>query len=145
MPEGPELYLASVFINKVCKGRIFTGGVTKSAVSIKNPDIAWAKDEYTICATSRGKEVKLMLSDLNQDSPRPESKMYILIRFGMSGKFSFDQVDAMHKHAHLNFFTKSGGQVLSFVDMRRFGKWEVNEDWGKDRGPCVLQQATLFR
>ena len=31
---------------------------------------------------------------------------------------------------HLRFFTKEGGQVLSFVDYRRFGSWTINGDWG---------------
>ncbi len=36
-------------------------------------------------------------------------------------------------------------RVLSFVDFRRFGHWEVNTDWGSDRGPCPILDYENFR
>ena len=146
MPKGPELYLASVFVNKVCKGRIFSGNVIKSAVSVKNPDVPWNKDNYNISATSRGKEIRLTLTQMHDmNTNRKLAKMHIIFRFGMSGKFRFDTPDSLHKHAHLNFYSKCGKHVLSYVDQRRFGRWEVDGVWGKDRGPCVIQECAAFR
>lgn len=40
---------------------------------------------------------------------------------------------------------KSVQQVLSFVDFRRFGHWEINADWGSDRGPCPITDYENFR
>jgi endonuclease VIII-like 1 len=36
-------------------------------------------------------------------------------------------------------------QVLNFVDFRRFGRWEMNADWGSDRGPCPITDYETFR
>lgn len=149
MPEGPELHIAGRFVNQICSGRIFSGKVMKSEVS-KNPDVEWDEPAYTISATSRGKEVKLHLkicceSEKKKKDKTGEKMVSILLRFGMSGKFRFDPVDDIQKHAHLNFYTQDKKSVLSFVDYRRFGRWEVNEDWGKDRGPCVILEYQMFR
>uniref|UniRef100_A0A3B3RZR8 Nei-like DNA glycosylase 1 n=1 Tax=Paramormyrops kingsleyae TaxID=1676925 RepID=A0A3B3RZR8_9TELE len=57
MPEGPELHLASLFVNKVCTGLVFTGAVQKSAIS-KCPEVPFTSDAYSITAISRGKEVE---------------------------------------------------------------------------------------
>lgn len=35
--------------------------------------------------------------------------------------------------------------VLSFVDYRRFGRWEVGADWGPDRGPDPMWEYPAFR
>ena len=156
MPEGPELFLSSQFVNRLGQTHVFTGKVVKSEVSVKNPDVDWDEKSYKISSTSRGKEVKLVLTALQKENitkkdvkteiKKEESgkSLCIVFRFGMSGVFRFDSADNMHKHAHLNFFTDSG-KVLSFVDVRRFGRWEVGGDWGPERGPCVLQEYQGFR
>ena len=130
MPEGPELYKNSQFVNTVCKGRIFSGKIVKSAASIKNPDVNFPARDYHIHAESRGKEMALILTSLDSDCKGKQIKKEnvhgkktgrILFRFGMSGKFTFGPVKDMHKHAHLNFYTKEKPvMVLSFVDVRRF-------------------------
>lgn len=81
-----------------------------------------------------------------QNQQKEDSRsLDIVFRFGMSGKFALDSVDSMQKHAHLNFFTQKDHRVLSFVDYRRFGKWEPGGDWGPDRGPCVISEYEKFR
>ena len=62
---------------------------------------------------------------------------HLLFRFGMSGCFKFtkNEEELIPKHAHLRFITKDEKFMLSFVDYRRFGRWSINGDWGKDRGP----------
>ncbi|KAK3097271.1 hypothetical protein FSP39_008221 [Pinctada imbricata] len=150
MPEGPELHLSSKFVNIVCKGRIFSGKIVKSDVS-KHANIEWDGNDYRIAATSRGKELKLTLTEVKGDetddkNKNPRKCLDILFNFGMSGKFDFYQADQLKKHAHLNFFTKDEPKmVLSFVDYRRFGKWQVRADWSKDRGPCILFEYQKFR
>ena len=94
MPEGPELHIAARFVNQICNNRTFSGAVIKSEVSTKNPDVAWNEQCYQISATSRGKEVKLMLTtdcDVKSDKSKgkPVKIMDILFRFGMSGKFRY--------------------------------------------------------
>lgn len=132
MPEGPELYKNSQFVNRVCKGLIFSGKIVKSAVSVKNPDVEFPACDYSIHSESRGKEMALILTSLNSDSKGKKIKkengseceqkrIRILFRFGMSGKFTFGPIKDLHKHAHLNFYTKEKPvMVLSFVDVRRF-------------------------
>lgn len=138
MPEGPELYKNSQFVNKVCKGLIFSGKIVKSAVSIKNPDVDFPACDYSIHSESRGKEMALILTSLKSDgkgkgiekeSDCEQKRTRILFRFGMSGKFTFGPVKDMHKHAHLNFYTKEKPvMVLSFVDVRRF-VWLIVTFW----------------
>lgn len=156
MPEGPELYKNSQFVNKVCKGLIFSGKIVKSAVSTKNPDVSFpTMCDYCITSESRGKETALILTSLSSDGDGNQTKrgnnfekqrLRILFRFGMSGKFTFGAVKDMHKHAHLNFFTKEKPvMVLSFVDVRRFGRWEVTEKWSDNRGPDPMFEYQEFR
>lgn len=156
MPEGPELYKNSQFVNKVCKGLVFSGKIVKSAVSTKNPDVSFpAMCDYCITSESRGKETALILTSLGSDGNGKQIKqendcekqrLRILFRFGMSGKFTFGAVKDMHKHAHLNFFTKEKPvMVLSFVDVRRFGRWEVTDEWSNNRGPDPMFEYQEFR
>ena len=151
MPEGPELYLASKFVNEVCEGRFFSGPVQKSAVS-KSCTVEFSSPCYSITSQSRGKELALTLS-CQKDA---RNQLRLLFRFGMSGRFAFGPDSELHKHAHLNFFvtsctTQAKGDsadtafVLSFVDPRRFGSWHVTEDWGKDRGPDPMFEYDAFR
>ena len=161
MPEGPELHLSSQFINAICKNRIFTGKVRRNPIH-KCADVLWDTAAYTISAVSRGKELKVFLQSLNtkedekpciqneivepqKGSDGPE-RMQILFNFGMSGKFEFTSVSQLPKHAHLSFYTKTEpAMALSFVDYRRFGKWQVGADWSPDRGPCVMFEYPQFR
>lgn len=154
MPEGPELFITSRFINEICKNIIFSGKILKSEVSTRNPDINWHETRYTISATSRGKELKLTLcscpandsiEDNKQKCTMLSKTMDIVFHFGMSGKFRFDAVQEKQKHAHLNFYTEDQSRVLSFVDYRRFGRWFVTDNWGQERGPCVLREYEQFR
>lgn len=148
MPEGPELHLASLFVNKVCAGVIFSGAVEKSQVS-KNPEVAFACDAYRINATSRGKEVRLTLTPIKTDTAPcsvQQEPMDVIFRFGMSGYFSFTTVSDLPKHAHLRFYTNEKVmRVLSFVDTRRFGSWQASGNWQQDRGPCVMLEYESFR
>ncbi|XP_029290207.1 endonuclease 8-like 1 isoform X2 [Cottoperca gobio] len=152
MPEGPELHLASLYVNKMCAGVVFTGPVRKSEVS-KSPDVAFACEAYLITATSRGKEVKLTLTPMKSDDTKQRVKagqadqaMDIVLRFGMSGYFRFTTEDELPKHAHLRFYSKETPcRVLSFVDARRFGTWHPNGTWQPDRGPCIMFEYESFR
>lgn len=103
MPEGPELHIASLFVNNFAKSYKFSGKVIKSVVSLKNPSIDWDVAEYNIHAESRGKEVKLWLEespDLEVKNQRVK-KISILFRFGMSGSFKTSPIDDLPKHSHL--------------------------------------------
>ncbi|XP_054865310.1 endonuclease 8-like 1 isoform X2 [Amphiprion ocellaris] len=152
MPEGPELHLASLYVNKMCEGVVFSGAVRKSEVS-KSPDVPFTCDAYRITATSRGKEVKLTLTPMKSDEPKQRAKagqavqpMDIVFRFGMSGFFRFTGEDELPKHAHLRFYSKEKPcRVLSFVDARRFGSWHPNGTWQAGRGPCIMFEYESFR
>ncbi|XP_043845792.1 endonuclease 8-like 1 isoform X2 [Dromiciops gliroides] len=145
MPEGPELHLASCYVNTMCKNLVFGGRVEKSEVS-RNPEVPFESSAYQIMATSRGKEVRLTLSPLPEAHP-PQAPLDIVFRFGMSGSFQMVPADALPKHAHLRFYTVSPppSRALCFVDIRRFGHWEVQGTWQPGRGPCVLLEYERFR
>ena len=52
---------------------------------------------------------------------------------GMSGYFKLTNTGDEAKHSHLKFHRKDG-TTLSFVDMRRFGKWKQGLWWNDSRG-----------
>lgn len=145
MPEGPELCINSRFVNHVCRDRIFDGKVVKSSVS-KCSNVDFSSEAYTISSEARGKEVALTLQCMLD----PQKKLRLLFRFGMSGKFRFGPVNELPKHAHLQFFSNSAGEgesdVLSFVDVRRFGSWHITPmGWGENRGPDPMFEYEAFR
>lgn len=153
MPEGPELHLASLFVNRMCEGVVFTGAVEKSDVS-KCPEVPFSCDTYRIKAQSRGKEVRLTLTPIKSDNERKsktgqnqsQQPMDVVFRFGMSGSFRFTTVDELPKHAHLRFYTnETPPRALSFVDARRFGSWQPNGTWQAARGPCIMFEYESFR
>lgn len=158
MPEGPELYLSSLFINRICKDNIFAGKVVRNPIH-KCPDIEWNEPQYSISAESKGKELMLYLKALNpaeinsmknkkqpaNPSKTSEKSLSIQFSFGMSGKFEFTPADKLLKHSHLSFFTKTDPKMaLSFVDYRRFGKCRPEATWTSARGPCVIQEYDEF-
>lgn len=144
MPEGPELHLASLYVNRLCNGLIFTGAVRKSEVS-KCPDVSFTCEAYRITATSRGKEVKLTLTPMKSQG-QADQPMDIFFRFGMSGYFRLTTEDELPKHSHLRFYSNEEPcRVLSFVDTRRFGSWQPGGTWQPSRGPCVITEYESFR
>ncbi|KAM9586044.1 endonuclease 8-like 1 [Trichechus inunguis] len=145
MPEGPELHLASLFVNEACRELVFGGRVEKSSVS-RNPEVPFESSAYSISATARGKELRLTLSPLPGAQP-PQEPLALVFRFGMSGSFQLAPSDALPPHAHLRFYTVSPGPglALCFVDIRRFGRWDLGGEWQQGRGPCVLLEYEQFR
>lgn len=144
--------MASLYVNKMCSGVVFTGTVIKSEVS-KSPDVPFTCEAYRITATSRGKEVKLTLTPMKSDDPKRRQKVDqadqpvdIVFRFGMSGLFKFTPEDELPKHSHLRFYSSEKPcRVLSFVDARRFGSWHPGGTWQPSRGPCILTEYKGFR
>ncbi|XP_036047534.1 endonuclease 8-like 1 [Onychomys torridus] len=145
MPEGPELHLASQFVNETCKGLVFGGCVEKSSVS-RNPEVPFESSAYHISSLARGKELRLTLSPLPGAQP-PQKPLSLVFRFGMSGSFQLASADALPPHAHLRFYTAPPAPrlALCFVDIRRFGHWDPGGEWQPGRGPCVLLEYEQFR
>lgn len=145
MPEGPELHLASHFVNETCKGLVFGGCVEKSSVS-RNPEVPFESSAYRISALARGKELRLTLSPLPGSQP-PQKPLSLVFRFGMSGSFQLVPAETLPRHAHLRFYTAPPAPrlALCFVDIRRFGHWDPGGEWQPGRGPCVLLEYERFR
>ena len=145
MPEGPELHLASHFVNEACRELVFGGCVEKSPVS-RNPEVPFESSAYSISALARGKELRLTLSPLPGAQP-PREPLALVFRFGMTGSFQLVPSDALPPHAHLRFYTAPPGPrlALCFVDIRRFGRWDLGGEWQPGRGPCVLLEYAQFR
>ncbi|XP_028350873.1 endonuclease 8-like 1 isoform X6 [Physeter macrocephalus] len=145
MPEGPELHLASHFVNEACRELVFGGCVEKSPVS-RNPEVPFESSAYHISALARGKELRLTLSPLPGAQP-PRGPLALVFRFGMTGSFQLVPSDALPPHAHLRFYTAPPDPrlALCFVDIRRFGHWDLGGKWQPGRGPCVLLEYEQFR
>jgi endonuclease VIII-like 1 len=136
MPELAELRLTSDFINKSASGLKFVN-IKKNPVH-KGNDIEVPFKFFKISAESRGKELMLTISD--NDSTE---KLNLLMTMGMSGHFAHTNTGNEKKHSHLMFIEKDG-TTLSFVDVRRFGKWKWVDDWSANRGPDPTKEYDLF-
>lgn len=126
MPEGPEVRLTSDYINK--HQNIKFQSLKKSLVH-KGEDIKIEK-EFNIKSESRGKELKLIFTGVDEDW-----KKELYVTLGMSGFFKWSE-RGFNKHAHLLFTSRIG--TFTFVDQRRFGKWKWDDNWNKSRGPCWM-------
>lgn len=136
MPELAELRLTADYINKTSKGLSFVS-IKKNPVH-KGKEISVPYRKFYISAESRGKELMLTLSDkYSSDS------MKLLMTMGMSGHFKITNTADEPKHAHLMFYTDDG-TTLSFVDVRRFGKWKFVNDWSPNRGPDPTKEYEKF-
>lgn len=152
MPEGPELFLATRYVNKICSKLIFNR-IEKSEIT-KNPAVPWNGGPFSISAVSRGKEMALRLNPVEEEIGAGSSKsstVVVVVHFGMSGCFATTSMDAIPKHSHLRFYSNDDDdkmkKVLSFVDTRRFGRWEVKPElkWSVGRGPDPLTEYEEFR
>lgn len=134
MPELAELKLTADYINKSAKGQIFNH-IEKNPVH-KGNDIT-SPFPFRLWAQSRGKELVLYLLEADGDGHIP-----IRMTMGMSGHFKFTTKGKEIKHSHLMF--KNDRYTLSFVDVRRFGKWKYGYEWSKNRGPDPVLEHDTF-
>lgn len=142
MPELAELRLTADYINKCSQGN---GPVIHYTNIEKNPAHKGThcvtpespKDYFTLSAESRGKELIVYIKEGNKITP-------IRMSMGMSGHFALTNTGNESKHAHLKFY-RTDGTTLSFVDVRRFGKWKVGETWSSNRGPDPTTEADDFK
>lgn len=135
MPELAELRLTADYINQESENRIFYG-VKKNPVH-KGKEVKVPFNEFTISAESRGKELMLKITQVNSSY-----QVKLLMTMGMTGYFDWIASGTVSKHSHLRFQSENGS--LDFVDVRRFGKWKLVEDWSDNRGPDPTQQFQDF-
>lgn len=127
MPELAELKLTAQYINEASKGLKFTS--IKKNPDHKQEEVNVSFDKFTISSKSRGKELVVYLHDTDSAQVIP-----LRMSMGMSGHFRMTNTGAEYKHSHLKFHS-TDGTTLSFVDVRRFGKWKLGHEWSDNRGP----------
>jgi endonuclease VIII-like 1 len=132
MPELAEVKLTADYVNRMVTEKTFFEVRKNPSHKGKLFD---HPESFKISAVSRGKEFKLLL----EHSGGTE---HLLMTMGMSGYFKVTPTGEEIKHSHL-MFDAEDGTTLSFVDVRRFGKWSFN-DWNKDRGPDPVQEYNVF-
>jgi endonuclease VIII-like 1 len=132
MPELAEVKLTADYVNRMVAEKTFFEVRKNPSHKGKLFD---HPESFKISAVSRGKEFKLLL----EHSGGTE---HLLMTMGMSGYFKVTPTGEEIKHSHL-MFDSEDGTTLSFVDVRRFGKWSFN-DWNKDRGPDPVQEYNEF-
>jgi endonuclease VIII-like 1 len=132
MPELAEVKLTADYVNRMVAEKTFFEVRKNPSHKGKLFD---HPESFKISAISRGKEFKLLL----EHSGGTE---HLLMTMGMSGYFKVTPTGEEIKHSHL-MFDAEDGTTLSFVDVRRFGKWSFN-DWNKDRGPDPVQEYNVF-
>ncbi len=133
MPELAELKLFADYVNVSVKNKVFNA--LRKTSSFKQPNLVSPFPTYVITAESRGKELKLTLSD-------SESVKTLIFGFGMTGHFVFTKTGKEEKFSHLMFDTDDR-YTLSFVDQRRFGRWKWGT-WKVERGPDPTVEYKAF-
>lgn len=137
MPELAELKLTSDYINKAAEGRTFSK--IKKNPQHKGELFKVPFDKFWISSKSRGKELILYINDAFSDSRLP-----VRMTMGMAGHFRLSRTGDENKHAHLMFLS-TDDHTLSFVDVRRFGKWKPGFEWSENRGPCPVKEFEAFK
>ena len=136
MPELAELKFTADYVNQVSEGQTYVG-VEKNPIH-KCDDLNIPFKKFKIKAVSKGKEMVLYFLDKLSDQYIP-----VRITMGMSGHFKLTNTGQEPKHAHLKFY-RSDGTTMSFVDVRRFGKWKQGVDWSENRGPDPTTEYDMF-
>ncbi len=136
MPELAELRLTADFINKSANGLKFVN-IKKNPVH-KGSEVVAPFEYFNLSAESRGKELILTIKDADSNE-----KKSLLMTMGMSGHFAHTKTGKEKKHSHLMFHEKDG-TTLSFVDVRRFGKWKWVDNWSLNRGPDPTKEYDAF-
>ena len=136
MPELAELKFTSDYVNQTSEGATYVR-VEKNPVH-KCDDLDIPFESFKIKAKSKGKEMVLYFLDENSDKFIP-----VRITMGMSGHFKLTNTGDEVKHSHLKFYRKDG-TTLSFVDVRRFGKWKQGLVWSDNRGPDPTTEYKAF-
>ena len=136
MPELAELKFTADYVNQVSEGQTYVG-VEKNPIH-KCDDLNIPFKKFKIKAVSKGKEMVLYFLDKQSDQYIP-----VRITMGMSGHFKLTNTGQEPKHAHLKFY-RSDGTTMSFVDVRRFGKWKQGVAWSENRGPDPTTEYDMF-
>lgn len=126
MPELAELKFTADYVNENSKGITYVS--IKKNPEHKCEDIEVPFEEFTVSAESKGKELTVFIKDRHSTESFP-----IRMTMGMSGYFKLTNTGQEPKHSHLKFYRKDG-TTLSFVDVRRFGKWKQGVSWNSSRG-----------
>ena len=136
MPELAELRLTAQYINESV-GKLKFTNIKKNPVH-KGSEVISPFEKFTLSSKSRGKELVVYLKDFHSDEVLP-----IRMTMGMSGHFRHTNTGQEDKHAHLKFYS-TDGTTLSFVDVRRFGKWKAGFEWSDNRGPDPTVEFDAF-
>ena len=136
MPELAELKFTADYVNQVSEGQTYVR-VEKNPIH-KCDDLNIPFKKFRIKAVSKGKEMVLYFLDKLSDQYIP-----VRITMGMSGHFKLTNTGQEPKHAHLKFY-RSDGTTMSFVDVRRFGKWKQGVAWSENRGPDPTTEFDMF-
>lgn len=136
MPELAELKLTADYINEMAEGLSFQRIVKNPEHKGQTVEVPFHK--FLISAESRGKELRVKLKDAFSDNAT-----FLIMNMGMSGHFVMTPLNEIPKHAHLIFYAH-GSVALSFVDVRRFGKWKRSINWSDNRGPDPTLERSDF-
>lgn len=136
MPEIAEVRITSDYVNHA---NSLTFYKIRKNLSHKGtlPNIQFTN--FKLSSESRGKELMLYIKDVHSNE---QSKL--LMTMGMSGFFQLTRTGSEPKHAHL-MFDSIQGWTLSFVDVRRFGKWKLAKGWSPNRGPDPIREFDKFK
>ena len=141
MPELAEIKIMADYINSACQDKDFVTIAFSESANNRGLDVTQPTDLqiFRIEAEARGKELLLNLIQ------GPSSFMKIRCSMGMSGHWRVTRPgEEMPKHTHLKFNTFNG-YSLCLVDVRRFARWKVADDWSENRGPCPVMEYTDFK
>ena len=136
--ELAELKLTADYINHV-SSQVKFNRISKNPAH-KGILIELPFTEFSISAETKGKEMVMYFTDSLNTKTKP---IPMRITMGMAGCFRMTPIGDEPKHSHLMFHT-TDSQTLSFVDVRRFGKWKLGYSWSDNRGPDPMVEYDAF-
>lgn len=142
MPEISEIRIMSEYINRIASGVDHFVSISKSPEKKSKTDLSLPFLKFQLSAESRGKELKIIFTDLN--SVLPLLNRDLVVTMGMSGNWNYSHdISNIPKHTHLRLLGSNGG-VLGLYDVRRFARWEWR-DWNPDRSPDPVRDFENFK
>jgi endonuclease VIII-like 1 len=136
MPEIAEVRLTSDYVNQVSP---LTFNKIRKNPSHKGTLPSVPLSSFNLISESRGKEFMLYII-----CTETKERLNLLMTMGMSGFFNITKTGSEAKHSHL-MFDSPQGWTLSFVDVRRFGKWKLAKGWSPNRGPDPIREFDKFK
>jgi len=137
MPEITKVTIYASEIKNFCIGEEFES--VEINKSTKNQSINIPYKKFSLDAQSRGKELLLIIQNLQPETSSESTQIFIVFSFGMSGKVLCCPAKEKPKSVQMVFTSKTQKTVCFIKSSWKIGKWSAN------RGPDPINEFKAFQ